>query len=74
MYAVVNYLLNEVLTMTLNNRELSVLFTLLCYMIRNNELLTDDELALYHRFLNEGWTDTVNKKRDLMKELNNVSA
>lgn len=60
--------------MTLNNRELSVLFTLLCYMIRNNELLTDDELALYHRFLNEGWTDTVNKKRDLMKELNNVSA
>ena len=60
--------------MILNNRELSVLFTLLCYMIRNNELLTDDELALYHRFLNEGWTDTVNQKRDLMKELNNVSA
>lgn len=60
--------------MILNNRELSVLFTLLCYMIRNNELLTDDELALYHRFLNEGWTDTVNKKRDLMKELSNVSA
>lgn len=60
--------------MTLNNRELSVLFTLLCYMIRNNELLTNDELALYHRFLNEGWTDTVNQKRDLMKELSNVSA
>lgn len=60
--------------MILNNRELSVLFTLLCYMIRNNELLTDDELALYHRFLNEGWTDTVNQKRDLMEELNNVSA
>lgn len=60
--------------MTLNNRELSVLFTLLCYIIRNNGLLTDDELALYHRFLNEGWTDTVNKKRDLMKELSNVSA
>lgn len=58
--------------MTLNNRELSVLFTLLCYMIRNNELLTDDELALYHRFLNEGWTDTLNQKRDLMKELTNV--
>lgn len=58
--------------MTLNNRELSALFTLLCYMIRNNELLTDDELALYHRFLNEGWTDTVNQKRDLMKELTNV--
>lgn len=58
--------------MTLTNRELSVLFTLLCYMIRNNELLTDDELALYHRFLNEGWTDTVNQKRDLMKELTNV--
>lgn len=72
MYAVVNYLLNEGLTMTLNNRELSALFTLLCYMIRNNELLTDDELALYHRFLNEGWTDTVNQKRDLMKELTNV--
>lgn len=60
--------------MILNNRELSVLFTLLCYMIRNNELLTDDELALYHRFLNEGWTDTVNQKRDLMKELTYVSA
>lgn len=58
--------------MILNNRELSVLFTLLCYMIRNNELLTDDELALYHRFINEGWTDTVNQKRDLMKELSNV--
>lgn len=58
--------------MILNNRELSVLFTLLCYMIRNNELLTDDELALYHRFLNEGWTDTVNQKRDLVKELSNV--
>ncbi|CAJ29398.1 gp1 protein [Escherichia phage K1E] len=59
--------------MILNNRELSVLFTLLCYMIRNNELLTDDEMALYHRFLNEGWTDTVNQKRDLMKELSNDS-
>lgn len=58
--------------MILNNRELSVLFTLLCYMIRNNELLTEDELALYHRFLNEGWTDTVNQKRDLIKELSNV--
>lgn len=60
--------------MTLNNRELSILFTLLCYMIRNNELLTDDELALYHRFINDGWTDVVNQKRDLMKELTNVSA
>ncbi|URP75105.1 hypothetical protein EEc4_0001 [Escherichia phage EEc4] len=69
MYAVVNYLLNEVLTMTLNNRELSVIFTLLCYMIRNNELLTDDELALYHRFLNEGWTDTVNQYRNMIDEL-----
>jgi len=69
MYAVVNYLLNEGLTMTLNNRELSVLFTLLCYMIRNNELLTDDELALYHRFLNEGWTDTVNQYRNMIDEL-----
>lgn len=69
MYAVVNYLLNEGLTMTLNNRELSVLFTLLCYMIRNNKLLTDDELALYHRFLNEGWTDTVNQYRNMIDEL-----
>lgn len=69
MYAVVNYLLNEGLTMTLNNRELSVLFTLLCYMIRNNELLTDDELALYYRFLNEGWTDTVNQYRNMIDEL-----
>ena len=55
--------------MTLNNRELSVLFTLLCYMIRNNELLTDDELALYYRFLNEGWTDTVNQYRNMIDEL-----
>ncbi|WPK27865.1 hypothetical protein [Escherichia phage vB-Eco-KMB14] len=55
--------------MTLNNRELSVLFTLLCYMIRNNELLTDDELALYRRFLNEGWTDTVNQYRNMIDEL-----
>lgn len=55
--------------MTLNNRELSVLFTLLCYMIRNNELLTDDELSLYHRFLNEGWTDTVNQYRNMIDEL-----
>lgn len=60
--------------MTLNNRELSVLFPMLCYMIRNNELLTDDELALYHRFLNEGWVDTLNQKRDLIEELSNVSA
>lgn len=58
--------------MTLNNRELSVLFTLLCYMIRNNELLTDNELALYHRFLKEGWTDKVNQKRDLIEELSNA--
>lgn len=58
--------------MILNNRELSVLFTLLCYMIRNNELLTDDELTLYHRFLNEGWPDTVNQKCDIMKELTHV--
>ena len=55
--------------MTLNNRELSVLFTMLCYMIRNNELLMDDELALYHRFLNEGWTDTVNQYRNMIEEL-----
>lgn len=37
-------------------------------MIRNNELLTD-ELALYHRFLNEGWTDTVNQYRNMIDEL-----
>ncbi len=55
--------------MILNNRELSILFTLLCYMIRNNELLTDDELALYHRFINEGWTDTVNQYRNMIDEL-----
>lgn len=58
--------------MTLNNRELNVLFTLLCYMIHNNELLTEDELALYHRFLNEGWTDIINQKRDLIEELSNA--
>ena len=62
MYAVVNYLLNEELTMTLNNRELSILFTLLCYMIRKGELLTSDEQALYDRFINDGWVDSVNKK------------
>lgn len=60
--------------MTLNNRELSVLFTLLCYMIYRNESLSDDELSLYHRFLNDGWVDTLNQKRDLMEELSNVSA
>lgn len=62
--------------MILNNRELSVLFTLLCYMIYiyiyRNESLSDDELSLYHRFLNDGWVDTLNQKRDLMKELTNV--
>lgn len=48
--------------MTLNNRELSILFTLLCYMIRKGELLTNDEQALYDRFINDGWVDNVNKK------------
>lgn len=62
MYAVVSYLLNEELAMTFNTRELSVLFTLLCYMIRKGELLTDDEQALYDRFINDGWVDSVNKK------------
>ena len=40
--------------------------------LTNTVLLTDDELALYHRFLSEGWTDTVNQKRDLIEELSNV--
>lgn len=48
--------------MILNNRELSVLFTLLCYMIYRGELLTNDEQALYDRFINDGWVDSVNKK------------
>ena len=48
--------------MILNNRELAVIFTLLCYMIRNGELLTNDEQALYDRFIDDGWTDSVNKK------------
>lgn len=61
------------LYMILNRREQSAVFTMLCYMIHSNDELTDDELALYHRFLNEGWTDIVNQKRDLMKELSNVS-
>lgn len=52
--------------MTLNNRELSVIFTLLCYMIRNGELLTNDEQALYDRFINDGWTDTVNQYRSMI--------
>ncbi|WCZ56799.1 hypothetical protein K30_006 [Salmonella phage Kenya-K30] len=58
--------------MTLNRREASAVFTMLCWMIRNNEMMTDDELALYHRFRNEGWDDTVNKERDILKELINV--
>lgn len=61
--------LKKVLVMTLNNRELSVIFTLLCYMIRNGELLTNDEQALYDRFINDGWTDTVNQYRNMIDEL-----
>lgn len=55
--------------MILNNRELSVLFTLLCYMIRNGELLTNDEQALYDRFIDDGWTDTVNQYRNMIDAL-----
>lgn len=54
--------------MILNNRELSVLFTLLCYMIRKGELLTNDEQALYDRFINDGWVDTVNNTFKHKKE------
>lgn len=55
--------------MILNNRELSAIFTLLCYMIRNGELLTNDEQALYDRFIDEGWTDTVNQYRNMIDAL-----
>lgn len=53
--------------MELNLREASAVFTMLCYMAQN-ETMTDDELALYHRFRNEGWDDIVNKDRDILKE------
>ena len=53
-------------------REESAIFTILCYMIRNNQSMTDTELKIYHRFINNGWVDMVNKDRDLMKELTNV--
>lgn len=53
-------------------REESAIFTILCYMIRNNQSMTDTELKIYHRFINNGWIDMVNKDRDLMKELTNV--
>lgn len=55
--------------MTLNTREASTVFTMLCYMIKDNVMLTDSELQLYHRFRKEGWEDVVNKQRDLMKEM-----
>ncbi|QYC97048.1 hypothetical protein [Klebsiella phage IME184] len=54
--------------MELNLREASAVFTMLCYMAQN-EAMTDDELALYHRFRNEGWDDLVNKDRDILKEM-----
>lgn len=54
--------------MELNLREASAVFTMLCYMAQH-ESMTDDELALYHRFRNEGWDDLVNKDRDLLKEM-----
>lgn len=54
--------------MELNLREASAVFTMLCYMVQNGPM-TDDELALYHRFRNEGWGDLVNKDRDILKEM-----
>lgn len=60
--------------MTLDLTEASVVFTMLCYKIQDNKLLTEGELALYHRFRSAGWDDLVNCKRDLIKELSNVSA
>lgn len=48
-----------------------MLYDIYIYIYRN-ESLSDDELSLYHRFLNDGWVDTLNQKRDLMKELTNV--
>ncbi|UXQ88744.1 hypothetical protein IODZLFCR_CDS0009 [Salmonella phage vB_SalP_SE29] len=53
-------------------REESAIFTILCYMIRNNEAMTDTELAIYHKFLASGWEDHINAKRDLMQELINA--
>lgn len=59
--------------MTLNNHELSTVFSMLCYLIYRNEKLTDSELALYHRLKDErGFVDTMNKGRNLMEELSNV--
>lgn len=55
--------------MTLNLREASAVFTVLCYMAQHEMMMTDDELALYHRFRNEGWDDLVNKDRDILKEM-----
>lgn len=56
--------------MTLNLREASAVFTMLCHMA-NYESMTDDELALYHRFRNEGWEDLVVKQRNILEELIN---
>lgn len=53
-------------------REESAIFTILCYMIRNNQSMTDTELKIYHRFISNGWVDMVNKDRILMKELTDV--
>lgn len=58
--------------MTLNLVEASVVFTTLCYMIKDNQVMTDGELALYHRFRNEGWDDLVNKDRNILEELINA--
>lgn len=56
-------------SMTFDLREQSAIFTLLCSMIRDNEVLTDAELSIYHRFIDEGWEDFINNKRDLLNEM-----
>lgn len=42
--------------MEFNLRELSTIFTTLCY-IRKHEALTESEEEVYQRFINEGWED-----------------
>lgn len=55
--------------MVFDLREESAIFTLLCYMIRNNQSMTDTELKIYHRFIKNGWEDMINKDRDILKEM-----
>ena len=42
--------------MNFSTKELSVVFTTLCYM-RKHEVLTEGEEEIYQRFINEGWED-----------------